>query len=327
MKYQEHILNSLYRRVQKSSYIEAVAFFILVCVEESKMKDITFAPSSTDDLEAARSSPLSLNISSHHRILARHDTHVTNATGTNAAKMPLRPPLVEESDESNFSRFTDGLNEMVENEQDESRSTVPKIAFGLSRTIKIVRVTALSVLTTTALLVSTMTYFLASQKYRSDEIESQISSSDPALNASNPALFTSIVAALFTLTIILFLGYHRMVERRHRVVLSQALKSTAIVASLFPERVHHRLLETATKQTKTRKTSAKTNSFNDEDLEENDCSLSSEYSERLEKVKVKDPSKMKLKEILRDKTQTDGSLLEELQPIADFFPNCTVMVR
>ncbi len=50
---------------------------------------------------------------------------------------------------------------------------------------------------------------------------------------NEPVVMCLAVASVFVLTIGLFLGYDRIVERRQRLVLAKATQSTAIVSSLF----------------------------------------------------------------------------------------------
>lgn len=118
-------------------------------------------------------------------------------------------------------------------------------------------------------------------------------------------------------------------ERRQKLVLRKAINSTAIVSSLFPERVHDRLLETAIVNTTSKAASATMDSLKG-DQGDGGSSDSSYASEHIDSVKVKEPTKMRLKNFLRDNTPETkiggGSLSGETKPIADFFPNCTVMV-
>jgi class 3 adenylate cyclase len=56
-------------------------------------------------------------------------------------------------------------------------------------------------------------------------------------------LVTLAVASVFGFTIILFLVYNHLVEKRQQLVLNQAAQSTAIVSSMFPKKVRDRLLQ------------------------------------------------------------------------------------
>lgn len=58
---------------------------------------------------------------------------------------------------------------------------------------------------------------------------------------SEPMIYAVVVACVFILTSLFFLGYDALVEKRQAKVMDKAVKSTAVVTSLFPEAVHERL--------------------------------------------------------------------------------------
>lgn len=58
-----------------------------------------------------------------------------------------------------------------------------------------------------------------------------------------PLIVTLTVAAVFLMTVAVFYLYDVMVERRQRVVLDTAQRSTAIVSSIFPKTVRDQLLQ------------------------------------------------------------------------------------
>jgi len=58
-----------------------------------------------------------------------------------------------------------------------------------------------------------------------------------------PLLITLTVAAVFLMTTAVFYIYNVMVERRQKVVLDTAQRSTAIVSSIFPKKVRDQLLQ------------------------------------------------------------------------------------
>lgn len=60
---------------------------------------------------------------------------------------------------------------------------------------------------------------------------------------ANPMIFTIIVLLIFVFTTAVFLLYDAMVERRQALVLNTAERSTAVVASLFPQDVRDRLAD------------------------------------------------------------------------------------
>jgi hypothetical protein len=59
--------------------------------------------------------------------------------------------------------------------------------------------------------------------------------------SSNPIIFTCVAVLIFLVTTGAFLLYDYMVERRQRLVMRTAIRSTAIVSSLFPSNVRDQL--------------------------------------------------------------------------------------
>lgn len=57
-----------------------------------------------------------------------------------------------------------------------------------------------------------------------------------------PLYITFAVVFVFLLTVCAFLGFNWVVEHRQALVLRQAVRSTAIVSSLFPDNVRDRLI-------------------------------------------------------------------------------------
>jgi class 3 adenylate cyclase len=60
---------------------------------------------------------------------------------------------------------------------------------------------------------------------------------------NEPIYYAMVVAAIFIFTTVVFLLYNCLVERRQKLVLDKAVKSTAVVQSLFPANVRKRLYE------------------------------------------------------------------------------------
>jgi hypothetical protein len=108
--------------------------------------------------------------------------------------------------------------------------------------------------------------------------------------SSTPAIITFAVALIFAFAIIMFFVYDRLVERRQKVVLHKAVQSTAIVSSLFPKNVRDRLLQAANQK------------------DGNDQSAAFKSS--------------RLKTLLGQDGQSEE---DNAAPIADLFPNCTVL--
>jgi len=105
---------------------------------------------------------------------------------------------------------------------------------------------------------------------------------------NTPIVITISVAFVFVFTALMFLVYDRLVGRRQAIVLQKAIQSTAIVSSLFPENVHDRLMK---------------------DNEKVD-----------ESVALTTQSKC-----LKGYLGNVGGDNNNNDPIADFFPNCTVL--
>jgi class 3 adenylate cyclase len=76
--------------------------------------------------------------------------------------------------------------------------------------------------------------------YPSEELENIYLTNEPVYYAVG-------VALIFLFTTIVFLIFSCIVERRQAIVLDRAVKSTAVVKSLFPENVQNRLYEEAEK--------------------------------------------------------------------------------
>ena len=66
---------------------------------------------------------------------------------------------------------------------------------------------------------------------------------DESFNNFLPLITTLTVAAVFLMTAAVFYFYDSMVERRQKVVLDTAQRSTAIVSSIFPKNVRDQMLQ------------------------------------------------------------------------------------
>ena len=71
-----------------------------------------------------------------------------------------------------------------------------------------------------------------------------------AYNTNEPKIYTSVVAMAFVVTAILLFVYDKLVTRRQEKTMDSALKTSALVVSLFPENVLDRVLEDAVAPTK-----------------------------------------------------------------------------
>jgi class 3 adenylate cyclase len=61
--------------------------------------------------------------------------------------------------------------------------------------------------------------------------------------SSTPLIFTIVLVCVFIFTSLVFVTYDRMVGRRHKVVNQTAVQSSAIINTLFPEKVRERLYQ------------------------------------------------------------------------------------
>ncbi len=113
----------------------------------------------------------------------------------------------------------------------------------------------------------------------------------------------------FALAASMFVWYDLLVAKRQKVVLEHAVQSRAIVSSLFPEQVHDRL-------------------FRRESLGENgDPSLDEDITQDDSTLVVFEPTKQRLRSFLDHNGDVSMSEGGGMKPIADLFPNCTVLVR
>jgi len=104
---------------------------------------------------------------------------------------------------------------------------------------------------------------------------------------NDPVVVSLSVAAVFVFTLCMFFFYDHLVERRQKLVLAKATQSTAIVSSLFPKQVRDRLLAM------------------EDDKRKGDAMVAPTH---------------RLKTFLNGQTDDRAD-----QPIADFFPHCTVL--
>lgn len=119
-----------------------------------------------------------------------------------------------------------------------------------------------------------------------------------------PAILVSSVAAVFAFAIGMFFIYDHLVERRQSLVLRKAVQSTAIVSSLFPKTVRERLMESSHLTPKT----------------ESKALLG--FREKVQNGKRGANSAS----VVPPELQENGEEVDdEGPPIADLFPNCTVL--
>lgn len=80
---------------------------------------------------------------------------------------------------------------------------------------------------------------------------------------NTPWIFAVVTAIVFILTVLAFLLYTILVDRRQKIVLKSAVTSNAIVSSLFPEAVKKQLMETQAREQSTDRTSSGETFLND----------------------------------------------------------------
>lgn len=120
-----------------------------------------------------------------------------------------------------------------------------------------------------------------------------------------PAILVSSVAAVFVFAILMFFVYDRLVERRQSLVLRKAVQSTAIVSSLFPKTVRERLMESSHLTP-----------------ENNNNKTLMGFRERARASKKGGNSASVVPPALKENGELDD---DDGPPIADLFPNCTVL--
>lgn len=62
-------------------------------------------------------------------------------------------------------------------------------------------------------------------------------------STDTPIIFTAFVVGVFLFTSLVFVIYDCTVERRQRIVMKSAVRTTALVSALYPSAVRDRLLE------------------------------------------------------------------------------------
>lgn len=111
-------------------------------------------------------------------------------------------------------------------------------------------------------------------------------------HSNAPALYAAIVLVVFAFTAIVFVIYSYIVGKRQRHVETKAAGAEAIVASLFPQEIGERLL--------------------------------AEARER-EQEAIRKKKKMSLSEWNGLDASGHGAVVPRSKPLADLFPNATVM--
>jgi hypothetical protein len=140
-------------------------------------------------------------------------------------------------------------------------------------------------------------------------------------STNRAALVTSLVAVTFLALILVFLIYDWLVERRQSVVISIATKSTAIVENLFPAQVRDRMLQNIEDKKK-----------NKGGMEMDQVGVGDAGATPVEPLakgaaqstNAQRPSQVSVKQFLTTDQVGQANDLSS-QPIADLFPNTTVL--
>ena len=140
---------------------------------------------------------------------------------------------------------------------------------------------------------------------------------------TNSIFYASMVALVFAFVILLFALYDWLVRTRQKKILSVAVRSDKLVASLFPAQVRDRLLQASSFHDDASDRGDRGDSESPfEDTESSDSSPNAKVGED----NTKDPPKRRLRHFLRDSTGSTMDVTKaEEKPIADLFPHCTVL--
>jgi class 3 adenylate cyclase len=147
---------------------------------------------------------------------------------------------------------------------------------------------------------------------------------------NTPAIFLGVVVGTFVLFLILFIAFNGAVEARHQKVLRLARDSNAIVASLFPPNVRERLFQLTDQQGKSRVPSGSP-SMEDVTTPQGDIREPIREDDMvqdmtLDDIQVNITTKHRLRSFLREGDASyDGNSMNLPKPIADLYPNTTVL--
>ena len=135
-----------------------------------------------------------------------------------------------------------------------------------------------------------------------------------SFETSNPVVYMCVAIFIFMFTSALFICYDWMVRRRHEVVLTTAETSNAVITSLYPEVVRDRITKShTTKQ-------ARRDSENSRDK------LTALRNELKSGESNVDPLSASLSSFLSDDEFRFGGPAPDDKPIADVYPQTTVMM-
>lgn len=143
---------------------------------------------------------------------------------------------------------------------------------------------------------------------------------------------------VFLMALTLYALVYYRVSDRHQLVLKQNAKSSAFVSTLFPQSFRDRVMSNMMDSrgmlshvSEETGESAMLEEAHFEDGEKTECrpeivkpDKSSDFSPPEENASTREPPTIRLKSFLRESTNPSKSTLDA-KPIADFFPNCTVL--
>jgi len=118
-----------------------------------------------------------------------------------------------------------------------------------------------------------------------------------------PGLYAGVVVLVFLFTASVFVLYDFLVQKRQDKVMATAKRTNAVVSSLFPSQVRDRILQDAKEQA-------------EQDMQMNKRGSVFNLG-----------AKSQLKDFLDEGAVTEKLQAYDSKPIADLFPNVTVMVR
>jgi len=142
-------------------------------------------------------------------------------------------------------------------------------------------------------------------------------------SSRQPWVYTALVIAVFLMTSIIFVGYDRYVERRQKVVMKSAVKSHAIVSSLFPKSVQQRLYEESDTGRRNGAASAGNNPHASPGNQKAKLKSFMRNTSPSEPLHKPSPSKDMFR--VNGMSSGGGGAKNKTKPIADLFSNTTVL--
>lgn len=151
--------------------------------------------------------------------------------------------------------------------------------------------------------------------YPSDDMQDNYSSHDPVI-------FMVVAICIFAFTSAIFLVYDCTVERRQKLILNTAERSTAIVSSLFPEQVQERLADAVVGDTNTANTTRQATKVS---IKLRPSKKSAFINQR--GLSADQLSQRRIDAFLKADGQGGDSqlILRDSAPIASLYPDTTVM--